>query len=44
MTSTLAGFADLGVPAPVVASLAKLGIETPFPIQAGRAARRTRRT
>ena len=33
MTSTLAGFADLGVPAPVVASLAKLGIETPFPIQ-----------
>lgn len=33
MTTTLAGFADLGVPAPVVASLAKLGIETPFPIQ-----------
>jgi superfamily II DNA/RNA helicase len=33
MTSTVAGFADLGVPAPIVTSLAKLGIETPFPIQ-----------
>ena len=33
MTSTVAGFADPGVPAPVVASLTELGIETPFPIQ-----------
>ena len=31
--STTAGFAALGVPAPVVASLAASGIESPFPIQ-----------
>jgi superfamily II DNA/RNA helicase len=28
------GFADLGVPAPLVASLAERGIDSPFPIQA----------
>ena len=27
-------FADLGVPAPIVASLAERGIDAPFPIQA----------
>jgi superfamily II DNA/RNA helicase len=27
------GFADLGVPAPIVAALAERGIDTPFPIQ-----------
>ena len=33
MTSTLAGFADLGVPAPLVTALDRSGITTPFPIQ-----------
>ncbi len=33
MTSTLAGFADLGVPAPLVSALDRAGITTPFPIQ-----------
>src|SRR4028119_2321029 len=28
------GFADLGVPAPIVAALAERGIDFPFPIQA----------
>jgi len=33
MTPTLAGFADLGVPAPLVTALDRSGITTPFPIQ-----------
>ena len=33
MTSPLAGFADLGVPAPLVTALDRSGITTPFPIQ-----------
>jgi superfamily II DNA/RNA helicase len=33
MTSTPAGFADLGVPAPLVTALDRVGITTPFPIQ-----------
>jgi superfamily II DNA/RNA helicase len=33
MTSTLAGFADLGVPAPLVTALDRHGITSPFPIQ-----------
>ena len=33
MTSTLAGFADLGVPADLVTALDRAGITTPFPIQ-----------
>jgi superfamily II DNA/RNA helicase len=28
------GFADLGVPAPIVAALSERGIDSPFPIQA----------
>nr|WP_026361028.1 DEAD/DEAH box helicase [Amycolatopsis nigrescens] len=32
-TSTSAGFAELGVPAPLVAALARQGIDAPFPIQ-----------
>ena len=33
MSSTLAGFAELGVPAPLVAALDRAGITSPFPIQ-----------
>src|SRR6202051_4438044 len=34
MTAPVATFADLGVPAPLVAALAEDGITVPFPVQA----------